>query len=82
MSRRAVYALLAVFITSIGLAVANVAYTNHVQQESERRNENRAREICGLIRVTDDAYIQTPPTTAVGKNLAAEVHAYRVKLGC
>lgn len=82
MRRDLVYVLLVVFVTSIVLAAVNVIYTNHVAAQSEQRNQERAREICGLISTFDDAYRQTPPTTELGRHIAAEMHAYRVGLGC
>lgn len=48
----------------------------------DQRDRARQREICGLISTFDDAYRQTPPTTALGRHIAAEMHAYRVGLGC
>lgn len=82
MPQKLVYALIVVFVTSFALAVANVLYTNHVNGQAEHRNQQRAREICGLIVVLDDAYRQNPPTTELGRHIAAEMHTYRVGLGC
>lgn len=48
----------------------------------DTRDQARQREICGLIITFDDAYRQTPPTTALGRHIAAEMHAYRAGLGC
>ncbi len=48
----------------------------------DQRDQQRQHEICGLIIVTDDAYLKTPPTTEVGRNIAAAMHAYRQRLGC
>lgn len=76
------YAALVVFVTLVVGAVGNWAYIQHVDRQAERRNVERAREICGLIVVLDNAYQQTPPTTPVGRNLADEIHRYRVRLGC
>lgn len=82
MSRRVVYALLAVFVTSVGLAIVNVWYTNHVQQESERRNETRSRDICGIIVIIDDRNQKISPTSEDQRRFIAELHRYRQKLGC
>lgn len=80
--RRVLYAVLVAMVTSLTLAGGNVLYTNHVDNLAEHRNRERAREICGLITTMDDSYQETPPTTATGKSIAAELHAYRTKLGC
>lgn len=82
MRARQVYAAVVVFVTMVVLAIGNWAYTNYVDRQAERRNVDRAREICGLIVVLDDAYAVTPPATPVGQHLAAEIHRYRVALGC
>lgn len=82
MRARAVYATIVVFVTLVGLVLVGVQYVDHVDHRSEQRNIDRAREICGLISVLDDAYRDTPPTTPLGRNVASEVHAYRLKLGC
>lgn len=82
MRRDVVYAALACFAAVISLAVAGILYTNHVASQSEHHDQERARQICGLIVVLDDAYRQTPPTTEVGRHVAAELHTYRVGLGC
>lgn len=82
MPSRRVYALLVVFLTLVGLGFVNWLYIRHVDAQAERRNLERAREICGLITVLDDAYRGTPPTTQLGRNVADEIHAYRQRLGC
>lgn len=83
MPAKAIYALIAVFVTSLGLAVANVAYTDHVDRQAEHRNLQRSREICGIIRLIDDRNQDLPP--AADKDTAdfrSELHRYRLALGC
>lgn len=75
MRAKAIYAAIVIFVTLLSITLGNIWYTNHVADE-------RAREICGLIVVLDDAYRQTPPQTALGQHVAAEMHAYRLRLGC
>lgn len=82
MRRDVVYALMACFVLIVALGVGNVLYTDHVEQQAEQRNQARAREICGLIVVLDDAYRSSPPTTELGRHIATEVHTYRLGLGC
>lgn len=64
-----------VFGAVLGLFVAGLVVT-------DRRDRERAREICGLIVVLDDAYRETPPATPVGQHVADEIHRYRLRLGC
>lgn len=82
MRKDVIYALLTCFVAFVGLAISGLVYINHVQDQGDRRNAARAREICGLIVVLDDAYRQNPPTTELGRHIAAEMHTYRVGLGC
>jgi hypothetical protein len=35
-----------------------------------------------LVNTLDDTYRQQPPTTPTGRQVAAEIHALRVRLGC
>lgn len=48
----------------------------------DKRDQDRQREICGLISITDDTYRKTPPSGPGGRAFAAAVHDYRVRLGC
>lgn len=83
MPAKVVYALIAVFVTALALAIANVAYTDRVDRQAERRNLQRSREICGIIRLIDDRN-QTLPA-APDKDTAdfrSELHRYRLALGC
>lgn len=70
-------------LAGIGLAIGfTIAYVTRVDRAAEARNQQRAREICGLIVLLDNTYQQTKPTTALGQNIADEIHAYRTRLGC
>lgn len=82
MRARQVYAAVVVFVTLVAVAIGNWAYTNYVDRQAEQRNLQRSREICGLLVVLDNVYQQTPPTTPVGRNVAEEIHRYRLALGC
>jgi hypothetical protein len=80
---RAVYAAVVLFVTMLALAVLNVLYTNHVDELAERRNVQRNREICGLIVLIDDRNQGLPPAPdADTAAFRAELHRYRVALGC
>lgn len=72
-----------VYLLGVGLAIGfTIAYVTKVDHAAEARNQQRAREICGLIVVLDNAYQQTQPSTPLGQNIADEVHRYRQRLGC
>lgn len=77
------WATILLLIVGFGLALGlTIAYVGKVDRAAEHRNQERSREICGLITVLDDAYAETPPTTPVGRHLADEIHRYRMRLGC
>ncbi len=48
----------------------------------DQRDQDRQREICGLITITDDTYRRTPPSGPGGKAFAQAVHDYRLRIGC
>ena len=80
-----------------GTAIALVlmfAYVNRVDQASERRNVERQqqldrdniarqRQICGIVVIIDDRNQQMPPSTdPATTEFRRELHAYRISLGC
>jgi len=69
--RRFVYAILINFISIALLVVSGVWYIHKQEQK-----------ICGLIVTFDDTYQKTPPTTEVGRQIAAQMHSYRESIGC
>lgn len=74
----------AMLILGFGLALGlTIAYVSKVDHDAERRNVDRSREICGLIRLIDDRN-QTLPAAADPDTVAfrAELHRYRLALGC
>jgi hypothetical protein len=46
------------------------------------RDQQRQREICGLIIVSDDSYRAHPPALSGGQSFARALHDYRKKIGC
>lgn len=84
---RAWYAIAVSFGACVIIAVSGVAYTNHVQQQADKRSTaERAesdRRWCALLTELDNAYKGPPaPTTKLGRKVAAEVHQLRVSFGC
>ncbi len=74
-----------VYVLMVGLAMvvlspilAIVAST----KISERSLAESNRKWCSLVITLDDAYKETPPTTAAGKNVAESLHRLRGELGC
>lgn len=78
-----------VLMVLVGLGVAlglTIGFVTRVDREAEQRNIQRSREICGLIRLIDDVNQQAPapsgPTAETVKAYRAELHRYRLALGC
>lgn len=70
----------------IGCGVAlglTIGYVSKVDRDAERRNVERSREICGIIRLIDDRNQELPPATDKDTaDFRAELHRYRLALGC
>lgn len=78
------WATVLMLVLGFGMALGlTIGYVTKVDREAERRNVERSREICGIIRLIDDRNQELPP--AGDKDTAdfrAELHRYRQKLGC
>ena len=72
---RGLYAVLLGLALTVVLFVTTIWYANHEARVSQRA-------WCSLISTLDDTYHQQPPTTPTGQQVAAEVHALRLQLGC
>jgi hypothetical protein len=71
-----VYLLVAVLLSSLGTAVAALAWAQSQRAESDRR-------WCALLVELDQAYSAPPgPSTELGRKVAAEIHRLRVEFGC
>ena len=93
MHRNRVYAAVVVFVTLVAVAVGNVAYTNHVDERrarsdrEQRAAQQRAAEqtkaaVCSMITANVQVYVETPPQTAAGKNLAESYARLSAQFGC
>ena len=67
-------AILALLVAA-AVGVNSIIYANSVARRS-------GRSWCDVVRTLDAAYQQTPPTTPLGRQLAADMHNLRVRLGC
>jgi hypothetical protein len=77
------WAVVLMFIVGFGLLVGfTIAYVARVDKEAERRNIERSRDICGIIKLIDDRNQTVKPTSAEQKQFIDELHRYRLKLGC
>lgn len=48
----------------------------------DQRDTQRQHDICGLIRTLDETYHAAPPSSPTGQQIAAQVHDYRLRIGC
>ena len=84
---RAWYAIAVSFVACLAIALAGVFYTDHVQQQADKRSTaervDSDRRWCALLVDLDNAYRTSPgPTTEIGRKVAAEIHRLRVGFGC
>lgn len=73
-----------VTLVSVGiLAVLLVGYVKRVDADAERRNIERERQICGIVRLLDARNQTMPPATdPATAEFRRELHMYRTNLGC
>lgn len=89
------WATLLAVIVGFGLVVGfTIGYVKKVDHDADRRNQQRARDFCGVVVLLDDRNQQVPPKLApnptleqrqqyeVAVQFVAALHAYRFKLGC
>jgi hypothetical protein len=77
------WATVTLLIACFGLALGlTIGYVKKVDAEAEKRNVQRSREICGLIVLIDDRNQTLPPADPDTTRFRAELHRYRLALGC
>lgn len=69
--RRFIWSNFITFMTISALIGSGVWYIHKQEQK-----------ICGLIVTLDRIYQGTPPTTPTGREMAKQVHSYRVSIDC
>lgn len=69
------YAALVSVLACVVVALTSLWYADHTQRVQQR-------QWCELMVSLDDAYRATPPATAVGRNVASEIHRLREAFGC
>ncbi|HEY9367007.1 hypothetical protein [Streptomyces sp.] len=81
---RARWAVLMVLVAAVLVGAANVVYTGHVQQQSERRQEQARQEAerrwCPLLATLDQPGV--PATTERGRVVQEQIHQLRIETGC
>lgn len=76
LSASTVYLLVIIYVSMVALTAANILYTNHVAQQSERR-------WCGVLAVYHQAYADNPPpTTQAGKDIKTQLERLYTDFGC
>jgi hypothetical protein len=70
------WATVLMVILGFGLALGlTIGYVAKKSRDDDRR-------WCSLLVNLDDAYQQNPPTSPVGRQIAADMHNLRVGFGC
>lgn len=92
--KRRAYRDLAVYGTLIAFLIVGYLYIGYVDRQADKRNQERARDFCGVVVLIDDRNQQVPPKLLpnatpeqrqqyeVAVKFVAALHRYRVKLGC
>lgn len=75
MTARKAWAVVVVFGAILGFDAASAVI-------SDQRDRERAREICGIIRLIDDRNQKVTPTTDDQRHFIIELHKYRLRLDC
>jgi hypothetical protein len=66
-----------------GAMILTIGYVQKIDRVADQRNVERQRQICGIVRIIDDRNQELPPATDVDTaDFRAELHRYRVSLGC
>lgn len=68
-------ALAVIFVSWITLGVVSIVYTDHVAEQNRRA-------WCGVLSTLDDAYQGHRPPTALGQQLAVQIHRLRIDSDC
>lgn len=76
------YLLVMVCVSLVALAGINIAYTSYVDGQRAEAEREADKRWCDLLTTLDSAYSATPPTTAVGRNVADAVRKLRLSLQC
>jgi hypothetical protein len=74
-NRTVLYLAILALLVAAAVGVNSIIYANSVARQSNRN-------WCSLVANLDDAYHQQPPTTELGRKIAADMHNLRVRLGC
>lgn len=70
-------------IVGFGLVVGfTIAYVTKVDRAAEKRNVERAQDICGVIKLIDDRNQKIVNPNPDQRQFIDELHRYRLKLGC
>lgn len=74
-NRTVLYLAILALLVAAAVGVNSIIYANSVARQS-------GRNWCDVVRTLDGAYQQNPPTTPLGRQLAADMHNLRIRLGC
>lgn len=80
------YSIATSFLAVLVVTVGGVLYTKKVQDENDVRYHRLVQQSeqkwCSIITTLDDSYKTTPPSTPVGRKVAAEMSRLRREFHC
>lgn len=76
------YALLFVCLSVVTIGAINLAWTSHVDGQREQAEREADRRWCLLLTTLDRAYSSVPPSTELGRQVAAAITRLTVDLNC
>lgn len=74
-NKKVLYLAILALVAAVAVGVNSIVYANSVERQSNRN-------WCDLVTRLDDAYQQNQPTSDLGRQIAADMHNLRVRLGC
>ena len=81
-----VYMLLSLLLSIAAITAFNIWYSSNqshiAYNKAVQTAQANTRQFCAVIVSLDDVYKTTPPTSALGREIANEFHALRAGLGC
>ena len=74
--------LVTVVLSMLALGIAGVSYTSYVDGKREAAEREADRRWCELLSTLDEAYSAVPPTSELGRRVAAQIRKLRGDFNC
>lgn len=77
-----VYRVGMIVIAILALLIFSVGYTTWVDSKRAGAEREADRRWCQLLSTLDQAYSAVPPSTELGRKVAAAIHDLKTELDC